>query len=139
MNKVTVTTLVAIAGLMLGFLVWETGWVEPSGERGELRFRRFSSWDYDAVRDCVKSGKGSPIFSKYEQVFTTAPFGPPDPLDGSTYFDRSGSSLTIERRGGRTEVRLKSGRPISDEQKDLLEWCVLNPQLTWIPPEFRSK
>lgn len=140
MSKVAGTALVAIAGLMLGFLVWETGRVEPSAERAELQFKRSTSWDYDAVRECVKSGNGNHIFRDYERVFTrVAKYGAPEPLDAATYIDGSGSALIIERLGGQTEVRLKSARPLWDEQKDLLEWCVSNPQLTWIASKYRSK
>lgn len=139
MNKVSGTIIVCIVGIALGFLVWKLAKVEAGSERSELQFHRSTSWDYDAVRECVKSGNGSHIFRKYERVFILARGGPPEPLDASTYIDASGSTLIIERAKGRTQVRLKSGRPLTEEQKDLLEWCILNPQLTWIPPKFRSK
>jgi len=61
------------------------------------------------------------------------------PSNGSAYIDRNGSSLVIESVGGLTELRIKTDRPLSDEQKDLFEWCALNPHFTWIAPEFRSK
>ncbi|MEE4207702.1 MAG: hypothetical protein V2I43_00360 [Parvularcula sp.] len=136
MNKLAGATLVGIAGLVLGVLAWQAGKSSASEERDPLQLMRSTSWDYDTVRECVKSGNGSYIFQNFEQVFS---FGSYEPPDASTYQDRSGSSLVIERVSGRTEVRLKSARPLSDEQADLLNWCILNPQLTWIAPEFRSK
>lgn len=138
MKKVAGAAPVGLAGLVLCFLVWGLGKIEPGRESGELQFKHSTSSDYNAVRECVKFGSGSDVFYNYKQVFI-APYGPAEALDASTYIDATGSSLIIQRMGGRTVVQLKSDRPLSDEQKDLLEWCLLNPQLTWIPPEIRSK
>ncbi|RYD68874.1 MAG: hypothetical protein EOP84_29555, partial [Verrucomicrobiaceae bacterium] len=132
MHRAAGTMLVAIAGAVLVFLALKAGKIEANRERPEIQFRRSTSWDHDAVGECVKAGNGSHIFREYEWIGNAAPYGPPEPPDASTYIDGRGSSIIIERLNGRTEVRLKSARPLSDEQKDLLEWCVTNPQLTWI-------
>ena len=139
MNKFAGITIVGLAGLLLGFLVWETGKKDANDEQAQLRFRHSSSWSYEDVRNCVRNGNGARIFGAFDQVSVAPGRGPPGPYGASTYVDRRGSSLVIERVAGKTDVRFKSARPISVVQKDLLEWCLSNPRLTWIPARFRSR
>ncbi|MGB3711085.1 MAG: hypothetical protein WA985_05300 [Erythrobacter sp.] len=134
------------AGLTLGWLAL----LVPAllfGDLGELQTRetdwkfnsaRSTSYDYDVVLRCLRDGNGSHIFEDYQRVSVAVPMGTSGHMPASTFHDQSGSILVVERLDGQTEVRLRTTYPITDDQKDLLGWCIENPQLTWIAPEFRS-
>ena len=139
MNRLIEVTFTVTAGIALTLVALEVSKNEAGRKIGEQQFIRATSWDYDIVNHCLTSGNGRHIFQDYERVSMAIGRGPPSPLDADTYLDSGGSSLVIERSNGKTEVRFKSARPVSDQQRDLLMWCTANPQLTWIAPEFRSK
>ncbi|MBU0668969.1 MAG: hypothetical protein KKG32_02685 [Alphaproteobacteria bacterium] len=133
MKKITGSLLVPFFAFALGFLIFKEPRFEPSLDQGEIRFSGSTKFSYVLVRDCLKEGNGSQIFSGFKYVSNRA-----RESNGSTYLDKSGSRLTILKNVGGTAVRFRSTRSLSDHERDLLSWCILQPEITWIPPEFRS-
>lgn len=139
MNKIASVTTLGVAAVALGLLAWQSYTFGASNDKGEIQFKRSTSSNYATVLNCLKTGNGSHLFYDYEKASIASPFGgSKEPLDASTYINARGSSLRIERVNGRTLVQLDSGQPLSDEQEDLLDWCIVNPEVTWIAPKFRS-
>ena len=135
MKKIAQTALVGTLAASAGLLVWQGAENQANEVRKEIRFHQSTSWDFETVYKCIKSGNARHIFEDYKHVSVSRPSS----KFASTLIDGQGSSLVIERLNSRTEVRLSSARQFSEEQEDLLQWCVLNPDYTWIAPEFRSK
>ncbi len=132
MNRFTATIVVVFSTAGLGILSWLAIAHEKSTKATQTRFEQESSFARAEIEKCLKSGNRRQIFSEYEYIFRRG-----YDRSGSLYIDRDGSRLSAYDLGDKTVVRFKSARVASPEELDLLEWCVKNPQLTWIRPEIR--
>lgn len=134
MRKITILSVIGLA--LLGLLAVAWFLLSPGGQEQKLlvTFDEQSGFPASVVNDCLKTGNGSHILSEFKGA--REPKGNSD-IGMRTLIHPDGSRLLIIGVEDRTTVRLRSARSLSDEELDLLQWCVYNPQLTWIPREHR--
>ncbi|WP_430428974.1 hypothetical protein [Parasphingorhabdus sp.] len=134
MSRTIGTIITGLSVSALGVLSWLAITQENTAIETQIRFDRASEFTFTEVRRCLKSGTRSNIFSQFR--YAGAARVVPNP-GRSLFMDQDGSTLFVYTLEDKTVVRFKSARIVSPEQLDLLEWCVKNPQLTWIRPEIR--
>ena len=131
-----VLTLVAVATAILLLLALRTHDPNELGDDPPLVFRSFSDYPQTEVRKCILEGNGNSAFSDFQAVDVGGYISPPDEFN-EVLVDSRGSRLFIGLRGLETAVTYRSLSDPTEQQLDLLEWCIDDPTNLWLPKGIR--
>ena len=131
LKRLAAATLVLLAGAALASMVL-FAFKDSEADEPTLRFRGVSSFAIKEVKECLlESPRGNKLFPDLEPVYVRLH----NSMTQSTYLSPDSSRVIFSANPSQVVVISRSA--LSRDQTDLLEWCVENPELTWVRPSSR--
>ena len=131
-----ILTVIAVTATVM--LAWRAQNPEQQNHWPPLVFHEVSPFPLSDVKFCLLKGNGSSAFSAFEKVGTLRPRGHRDRFN-DVLLDRNRSRLFVGLNKLNTVVSLRSEKPPTNQQLDLLKWCTSRPSERWNPKHLRDK